>query len=89
MARRTDLSVCLTEARAARRLTQIRAAGRIGVSRNTLAFWEAGRSVPNRGFLVAIALAYDLDHEELVPLWEKAKVTRRRRRRIAANREAA
>lgn len=87
MARRTDLSVCLTEARASCRLTQIRAAGLIGVSRNTLSFWEAGRSVPNRAMLVAIAAAYGLDREKLLPEWEKAHRNRQRRRRV--NREAA
>lgn len=79
MARRTDLSMRLHHARAALGLTMQQAADRIGVTRNTVASWETGTSVPNLAMLPAIAIAYGVDRDDLVPMRERAARTRRRR----------
>lgn len=80
MARRSDLSIRLTEARLLRGLNLVDAAEAIGVNRNTVANWERGHPVPGKPMLAAIAVAYGIERDDLLPLWKRANRTRARRR---------
>lgn len=79
MARTTDLAIALREARARRGLSVQEAADKIGVARNTVANWEAGLPPANPAMLLSIELGLGLDRGFLLPLWKKARRTRRRR----------
>ncbi len=84
MARRSDLSIALIQARVVRGLSMVEAAEEIGVTRNTIANWEKGHPVPGKATLDAIARVYGIDRADLLPLWKRARRTRLRRPNGAA-----
>ncbi len=60
------MGITLKAARVNKNLTQIEAATLLGVSRDTLANWEIGRSFPNVLNLKTIESVYDVTYNDLI-----------------------
>lgn len=67
-----DVGVTLRAAREKQGLSQAEMAARIGVTQPLIARWEAGEAYPRTENVRAVAAAYKLKPEQLLPLPEQA-----------------
>lgn len=60
------MAMTLKTARVAKNLTQVEAAKKIGISVDTLANYEAGKSYPNIPILKMIERVYGVEYKDLI-----------------------
>lgn len=60
------MKLSLKAARVNKRLTQIEAAEKLGVTPDTISNWERGKSVPDVIMLKKIEKLYDISYNELI-----------------------